>query len=101
PSTTAPLHPSLHDALPISKNQGVEFAHQERASLDPEAAVCRGFIAMTLKVKLCTGEDRENWLRSSARKDCRRRTATHRSSGTFRSEEHRSELQSLRHIVCR
>ena len=84
PPAIAGLDGAEESRGPAAKNQGVEFAHQERISLDSEAAVCRVFIAMTLKVKLGTGEDRENCLRSSARKDCRRGTASHRSSRTFR-----------------
>jgi len=84
PDASSGLERTEKSPGPADEHQGLESAHQERVSLDSEAALCRVSVAMTLKVKLCTGEDRENCLRSSARKDWRRGTAPPRFSRTFR-----------------
>src|SRR5205814_5158757 len=63
---------SLHDALPISCVAG----------WPPSRSPCR----------CCSG-----WESTSCRCQCRRS----RPSKRWRSEEHTSELQSLRHLVCR
>src|SRR5207248_8255032 len=68
-----------------AENQSVKSVRQECISLERESAVCRVSDAMTLKVKLCEGEDRENCLRLSARENYRKGTASRRSSKTFLS----------------
>jgi hypothetical protein len=63
PPAFAGLYRAKQTGGPSAKNQGVKFAHQECVSLDSEAADGRVSCAMTLKVKLCAGEDREICLR--------------------------------------
>src|SRR5438045_8052437 len=80
---TSPL--SLHDALPICFNSTVYLANAETMS-KPGAVV-------TLDVSLVNGRELDQdespiapvWVELAA----------------VRSEEHTSELQSLRHLVCR
>src|SRR5205814_8416193 len=76
---------SLHDALPICRN---------RTSAGMTAAAAAG-------ASRRTPSDRCRSLRRcSERTRCCRRRAR-RSTSRSRSEEHTSELQSLRHLVCR
>src|SRR5437899_5344134 len=73
PSSTAPLHTlSLHDALPISR------AHSRPTNPPAPQSSTRDATSTTLSAKTAPVAE-----------------------GTPRSEEHTSELQSLRHLVCR
>src|SRR5437899_11995686 len=74
------LHSFLHDALPISASRSARAAptSKSRASTATSGCADRG--------------------RSSASITTSGRTTDH---ALDRSEEHTSELQSLRHLVCR
>src|SRR5437899_10049717 len=78
-STTTVIYTlSLHDALPIYLSQGITLLVWFTASIAP---------------------------RDIRRRQVARSTGQSKSSSEFRrhgrSEEHTSELQSLRHLVCR
>src|SRR5437899_5322205 len=76
---------SLHDALPISREAVRAVATRSRASKRRRISEDRAPIGTALPI----GEARGS-------------LATMRSSSAIaRSEEHTSELQSLRHLVCR
>src|SRR5437899_8771894 len=84
PTVTYPL--SLHDALPISLALGE--ADDQAAGL---LAELRGVVA-----------DVAEALHDDALAlEPAREPARHRAGPRQRSEEHTSELQSLRHLVCR
>src|SRR5205814_3316805 len=70
------LHLSLHDALPISGRSASSSSHRERRTSGRSAAA--------------------SFIRPSSSK---RNLRVSRLG--LRSEEHTSELQSLRHLVCR
>src|SRR5205814_8179930 len=89
PSTILLYPLSLHDALPIS-------LQSRSTSANRRAGDCRA------------AEDRERQRQSAARHRHRaevtpiwRARRTRRIRRRSRSEEHTSELQSLRHLVCR
>src|SRR5205814_10284298 len=89
--------PSLHDALPISARSvtvtftplPVDTTPPARAGGRPTGTLAAGTTQTTLS--LVTGEAAT----------CRFATSTGVPYGAMRSEEHTSELQSLRHLVCR
>src|SRR5262245_62428162 len=51
--------------------------------------------------RLCPGADRARCGRGDRRSTGRAKRAARRPASAARSEEHTSELQSLRHLVCR
>src|SRR5262245_65891330 len=77
-ATTATYTLSLHDALPISRRRAPAASRGRQ-----RRRACRAF---------CT-------RRGCARR--LRRVQKARQADRWRSEEHTSELQSLRHLVCR
>src|SRR5205814_9083414 len=87
PTQTYPL--SLHDALPISN--GGSWSHH---SAWPNSI-------WTMRLSVRCGAER-GWRRcASSSASSRWRAAHFGFIGRLRSEEHTSELQSLRHLVCR
>src|SRR5205814_6565146 len=99
PSATATYPLSLHDALPIFGDIGIS---SERA--DPDTTAVRQFFDLRERQAVDIDELRRpldahfhqvNQVRAAGEK----LRACVRCAG--RSEEHTSELQSLRHLVCR
>src|SRR5205814_7403803 len=88
PPTTAASTLSLHDALPICG-----FLRRMSNACQFDAVHARCGYALLLKFDL----DAAAQLARDLILPCRRRP--HLQS--YRSEEHTSELQSLRHLVCR
>src|SRR5262245_174038 len=89
---------SLHDALPISSSQIGEAAPGHSGGSSPDCRV--GKVRGRHHAEACSVQHVETpkiaFQRLSAF------TAEKRRHGPgFRSEEHTSELQSLRHLVCR
>src|SRR5205814_6907348 len=85
---------SLHDALPISSAQRLGLHHAAKTSSRVAAVKTR-----SLQCKRVSGS--AAWTRAPAsggRVPNRRRKSR---SSISRSEEHTSELLSLRHLVCR
>src|ERR1035441_9210351 len=82
--TMPPIHRSASAVLPLGVTVTV------RCQFCPSVAVC----------PLLTGIRASALLRLFRRSPWRVRLATH-SADHDRSEEHTSELQSLRHLVCR
>src|SRR5205814_9067406 len=89
PSPPHPYRLSLHDALPISSS--LASASRLRPGRESASSTARRALC-PLGSRACHTSARR-WSRSSNRA----RSATNAS----RSEEHTSELQSLRHLVCR
>src|SRR5205814_10239346 len=92
---TAPPQPStlsLHDALPISPR-----AHERLAPIRPLPAPCCG--SGRRRSRRWQRSDPRLGLRAAARRSYE--TAARLTTSLPRSEEHTSELQSLRHLVCR
>src|SRR5205814_10408225 len=86
PTLTYPL--SLHDALPISDfNDGRLSASHRRST---ERYCSSGLLAL-LRADATTGPQGH----------IRRGSSLDNNGDGSRSEEHTSELQSLRHLVCR
>src|SRR5437899_3859883 len=77
---------SLHDALPISTSEFRNFG--KAANVEPRN------LRKSLGSLICQ-------LPTSVARSRRPKTESTRSSVDSRSEEHTSELQSLRHLVCR
>src|SRR5205814_5049340 len=100
-SRTASFTLSLHDALPIcDRHPGGKFRHRQRG-------VLREWCADWWDARWGRGDRRppvpaagggEKGSRSPISTDYL--TGTQRRRDTDRSEEHTSELQSLRHLVC-
>src|SRR5204863_6510020 len=87
---------SLHDALPILYVTGKRNANGFAASTSQFAASLR---RTTVPRSLCPVSIRPRWVRSSTGRE--RSIAAVIASATARSEEHTSELQSRRDLVCR
>src|SRR5262245_65390879 len=85
PPQTYPL--SLHDALPISATP--------RRRPPRGSPTRRGSCTATPPTRCCSS----SCARPRTARSTRRKAAGVRRAG--RSEEHTSELQSLRHLVCR
>src|SRR5205814_8350999 len=101
PAPTPVYTLSLHDALPISRDMESQVQRQVREmGIDPLAAG---------RIRLDTGEregKRSRAFCAPLRIPDEVYLVLHPHGGqtdwsTFRSEEHTSELQSLRHLVCR
>src|SRR5437899_4314993 len=91
PTQVLPLHP-LHDALPIFP------ARMGAAAKAPSPWIADGLNSKTERVS-CSGI---GFCRSrSARRGVVDRPEDSAVFSDRRSEEHTSELQSLRHLVCR
>src|SRR5258705_5061135 len=86
----------LHDALPIYRAR-----HDDRARTGPEQLVGKIRACVTDHPSVDTAQSQAH--REDVRRRDRDEPAKHedRRGVTERSEEHTSELQSLRHLVCR
>src|SRR5205814_10681369 len=91
-TTTQPYTLSLHDALPISAIRSV--------TRDATSPGGRPTPRSSLRYLAHSGVLMPMSLRWASGAQCPPRSAT-RPRRTSRSEEHTSELQSLRHLVCR
>src|SRR5205814_5192268 len=99
---TAPAHiytPSLHDALPILPSidhclSGFLDDLEARGLLDSTLIVMCGEMGRTPRISPIAvgGKNASGEIFTPGR---------HHWGDVFRSEEHTSELQSLRHLVCR
>src|SRR5437762_4839459 len=92
-STTASYTLSLHDALPISRDDRLAAQWYRRAA---EQGNSEAQDALGTKYLVGHGleqnkEEAVKWFRKSARQ----------GNGSARSEEHTSELQSPMYLVCR
>src|SRR5262245_62687869 len=88
-ATVGSYHLSLHDALPISDPRVVAGLR-----IAVGALVALSFLSQLPFVELWWGEGGLVPRRLG-------RSIVDRQAGSLRSEEHTSELQSLRHLVCR
>src|SRR5205814_8540401 len=101
PSPTAPYTLSLHDALPISPRRSREAGRRRTGTRRPWHLQGIVGIVGTPRSVCAVAEGRQRFT------DSRQNSATsfdntYPSAPEFwRSEEHTSELQSLRHLVCR
>src|SRR5205814_9689046 len=91
---------SLHDALPISHAlaRGSELGAAERADIAEKLHQYTGLpvdYILRADLRIDGGEFRQNLQGDDGR------TTGRLDSRFSRSEEHTSELQSLRHLVCR
>src|SRR5205814_3116603 len=90
PTDTYPL--SLHDALPISSRPSNSCVGATGSAVTPSASTCASAATPSIRAS------------SSALGITSRRSVdgtSVRTQWSVRSEEHTSELQSLRHLVCR
>src|SRR5205814_8753975 len=99
PSTTQIYTLSLHDALPISELKGVfesQFV-ENRSHINMGRRIVEEFVTKPVEAELC------RWACAVSKRDYRRFLGELSAFvlGHERSEEHTSELQSLRHLVCR
>src|SRR5205814_8973206 len=96
PTHTYPL--SLHDALPISQVAGHPLGPVNPALYRLAGGHARGIVDVT------KGNNTVSFTQGGRRQTVSGFTATRGydlASWVGRSEEHTSELQSLRHLVCR
>src|SRR5262245_62919466 len=92
PTTTAAYTLSLHDALPICNDPAAaEPAPPELIGIHTNMA---GVIPPELYTAAFVGSPPPSDLSDEE-------LSTYEQLRAFRSEEHTSELQSLRHLVCR
>src|SRR5262245_64873935 len=91
PSPAPPLDPlSLHDALPISPRQS-----------PPVRALAARLKGTFEKVTPRHSKNGVEFVKSRTWRQKRQLNQRRRERECGRSEEHTSELQSLRHLVCR
>src|SRR5438045_6712078 len=76
---------SLHDALPIYKNRALKWVHLFSEDMESQLPFL-GLLSWNLRHLKVVVLENETGTRSGEKR---------------RSEEHTSELQSLRHLVCR
>src|SRR5205814_9114624 len=87
---------SLHDALPISRNRRVDRPYKYRLLLESPLQAFRSVSAPQLVIPISRPWKVE--MLAQSRPQVR---PLARQLLLQRSEEHTSELQSLRHLVCR
>src|SRR5205814_10474988 len=101
PSSTPPIYPlSLHDALPISRlrvrtllgGTTMEVAKRSIQGMFEVLVATPGRLVRLIDRRLVDLGDVRTLVFDEA---------DQMLDPTFRSEEHTSELQSLRHLVCR
>src|SRR5205814_9414767 len=93
-----PPTPSLHDALPIS-------GRQADPNVRPVVMLERFWNAKIAECEACLSSERAAsstlWIAAPFAASADQRLCPQQPMRALRSEEHTSELQSLRHLVCR
>src|SRR5205814_9631861 len=93
--TTALYTPSLHDALPISSPANVTVTENTSVNNGAQGAVVWGDHNVFVNNILYNNNNLSGGAAAGAQ------GGLYAGLANFRSEEHTSELQSLRHLVCR